>query len=84
MEYVMACLQELVTRDARTVEVTREGFEAYNAALDEKLERSVWAHPRVRSWYKNSAGRVITNSPWRTVEYWRMTRRPNFADFRFG
>ena len=35
----------------------------------------------MNSWYKNSAGRVTTNSPWRLVDYWKMTEEPDLSDY---
>lgn len=32
------------------------------------------------TWYRNAAGRVVTNSPWKLVDYWTMTRRPSLAE----
>jgi len=29
----------------------------------------------------NAAGRVITNAPWRLVDYWQMTKAPNLDEF---
>jgi hypothetical protein len=37
--------------------------------------------PRAMSFYKNRFGRTDTQSPWLTLEYWAMTREPEFADF---
>ena len=36
---------------------------------------------KVHSYYNNRAGRVTTNSPWKLLEYWRMTFPPDLADF---
>ena len=44
----------------------------------------VWTHHKVKSWYRNSTGRVITNSPWRLVDYWKMTKEPREKDFLFN
>jgi 4-hydroxyacetophenone monooxygenase len=38
----------------------------------------------VSNWYKNSSGRVTTNSPFRLVDYWAMTRAPIPDDFVFA
>jgi 4-hydroxyacetophenone monooxygenase len=35
----------------------------------------------METYYRNAAGRVVTNMPWRVVDYWHMTRRPDLADF---
>jgi 4-hydroxyacetophenone monooxygenase len=55
----------------------------YNERLDAEHEVMVWRHPRVHSYYNNQAGRVVTNAPWRLIDYWRMTRQPDPADFVF-
>ena len=44
----------------------------------------VWRHPRVRSYYNNKSGRVITNTPFKMYDYWDMTRRPDFKDFEIA
>jgi 4-hydroxyacetophenone monooxygenase len=33
----------------------------------------IWSNVDVGSWYTNSKRRVVTNSPWRLVDYWAMT-----------
>ena len=35
----------------------------------------------METWYRNAKGRVVTNSPWRLVDYWSMTREPRAEDF---
>jgi len=44
----------------------------------------IWSHPHVSNWFRNSAGRVTTNSPFRLVDYWAMTRAPEPDDFLFS
>lgn len=41
----------------------------------------IWAHKGMTTWYRNKKGRVVSLSPWRLVDYWKMTRRPDIADF---
>jgi 4-hydroxyacetophenone monooxygenase len=38
----------------------------------------------VDNWYKNKQGRVFALSPWRLVEYWRMTAELDAADYTFS
>jgi 4-hydroxyacetophenone monooxygenase len=35
----------------------------------------------METWYRNGAGRVVTNSPWRLVDYWTMTHAPTIDDY---
>ena len=43
----------------------------------------VWSHGGVGNWYKNKAGRVIANSPWRLVDYWSFTKTLDPSEFVF-
>jgi 4-hydroxyacetophenone monooxygenase len=79
--YIAGCLRELLERGARAMECRRDAHDAYNARVDAEHERLVWRHPRVHSYYNNSKGRVTTNTPWRLIDYWRMTRQPDLADY---
>jgi 4-hydroxyacetophenone monooxygenase len=72
--YIAAAVSHLTSNGAKTLEVRRDVYDAYNEKLDRLLERTVWNSPGVNSWFKNSRGRVATNSPWRLVDYWRLTR----------
>lgn len=83
VDYVVRCVDLLLTSGERSMEIRQETFDEYNARLDEALEQMVWRHPRVDSYFKNKAGDVVTNCPWRLIDYWRMTRQPDPADFNF-
>jgi 4-hydroxyacetophenone monooxygenase len=83
MRQVMACLGELAARKLKTVEVKRAVSDDYTRAVDALHAGLVWSHPGVRNWYKNQFGRVFALSPWRLVEYWRMTTRMNPEDYEF-
>jgi 4-hydroxyacetophenone monooxygenase len=81
MNYIMGCLRALLEDGHRSVECRKDVHDEYNERLDAELEKMVWRHPRVRSYYNNSAGRVITNVPWKMYDYWEMTRSPDLADY---
>ena len=49
--------------------------------LDDALSRTIWAHPGMTTYYRNSQGRVVTTMPWTNVEFREMTREPNLEDF---
>ena len=69
----------------RTVmECRRDVFDEYNARLDIELAEMSWSHPNARSYYNNSEGRVITNMPWKVLDYWRMIKAPDLSDFEFN
>lgn len=79
--YVMGCLREMLEQGHRAIDCRPEVHDAYNERLDAEMEHMVWRHPRVRSYYNNAAGRVITNVPWTMYQYWDMTRRPDLSEY---
>jgi 4-hydroxyacetophenone monooxygenase len=83
MRYVMGCLRLLFEGGHAALECRPDVHDRYNATVDAAHERMIWSHPHVNNWYRNSRGRVTTNSPWRLVDYWSMTRAPNPSDFVF-
>ena len=58
--------------------------DVYNARVDAAHDRMVWTHDGMDNWYRNSRGRVVAITPWRTDDFWRMTRRADMADFELG
>ncbi|MBV1687874.1 NAD(P)/FAD-dependent oxidoreductase [Novosphingobium sp. G106] len=73
VRYTMLALRELIEREATSLDVRREPFDAYQAEFDAEHEQLVWSHPGVTNWYRNKAGRVVTNNPWRLSRYRNMT-----------
>ncbi|MBX3028198.1 NAD(P)/FAD-dependent oxidoreductase [bacterium] len=83
VRYVMASIAALLASGRAAMECRREVHEAYAARFDARHAQMVWSHAGATSWYKNPAGRVLTTSPWRLVDYWTWTRAPNPDDFHF-
>ena len=80
MRYIEHCLQ-LLADGSRTVEATPEATADWFERTQAELERMVWSHPSIEhSWYKSDDGRIYGLSPWRLVDYWDWTRRPDPAD----
>ena len=84
VRYIMGCLRELLHGGYTRLECREDVALAYEKRHRAATERTVWAHPGTRSWYKNDAGRVTTVSPWLLVDYWRWTRAPDVADFEWS
>ena len=81
VRYIMQCLREMLETGAKSMECRREPHDAFNELLDATHSRMVWAHRGVGNWYKNKDGRVVTNSPFRLVDYRRMTERLDRNDY---
>src|SRR5690606_18814852 len=83
VHYITACLAKLMECGADAMDCTQAAHDAYNEKADETLAEMVWSFEGVTNWYKNSSGRVTTNSPWSLVDYWHMTRRPDASAYTF-
>ena len=60
----------MLTQDAATLEIPESETVAYNEKVQEISKTLAWGHPGVESWYKNSDGKVVNNSPYSNLEYW--------------
>jgi 4-hydroxyacetophenone monooxygenase len=81
MRYVMEMLALMIDRGIASVECRREVHDAYNEELDAALARTIWAHPGMTTYYRNSRGRIVVPMPWTNVDYWHRTRHPNLDDY---
>ena len=45
------------------------------------VRRLAWGVATVNSWYRNATGRTAQNWPFSLLEYWRLTRAPDLADY---
>lgn len=84
VHHILGCLRELLTRGARTVEVRTAAHDAYNAAVDAGNARMAWGVATVNSWYRNATGRASQVWPFTLLDYWRMVRNPDPADFHWA
>jgi 4-hydroxyacetophenone monooxygenase len=81
VRYIMQCLRELLETGAASMEVRQDPHDRFNEYLDATHARMVWAHRGVGNWYKNRHGRVVTNSPFRLVDYRAMTEKLDRGDY---
>jgi 4-hydroxyacetophenone monooxygenase len=81
VRYIMQCLRELLETGARAMEVKPDPHDRFNEYLDATHAKMVWAHRGVGNWYKNKDGRVVTNSPFRLVDYRAMTEKLDRNDY---
>jgi 4-hydroxyacetophenone monooxygenase len=82
IRYIMGCLAALLSGGHHRIEVRPEVHDAYVERTQAELATMVWSHPSIRnSWYRNDAGEIYILSPWRLVDYWGWTRRPEPAEY---
>ena len=83
VSYVIGAIRRLLAEDKAAMECRQESFDAFNVSVDEANRLMAWGASEVSSWYKNRFGRVSQNWPFPTLEYWRITREVNPADYHF-
>lgn len=81
VDYLVSLLRQMLERGIGAIEPHRERHEEYSRRVDEAHERMIWTHPGMDTYYRNSRGRVVVNTPWRVVDYWRMTRKANLDEY---
>lgn len=79
--YILRCIELLLREGKHTVECRQDVHDAYNERVDEVNAGTAWGAPQVDNWYKNDAGRVTANLPFRIIDYWKMTHRLHPEDF---
>jgi 4-hydroxyacetophenone monooxygenase len=81
VRYIVNCLKLLAETGAATMEVRDDVHDAFNAGVDAENAKMAWGVPNAKSWYKNSLGRVSQNWPFKLVDYWNATIKPDPKDF---
>lgn len=81
MCYIMGCLDMIAADGIAAMEPRRDVHNRYTQRHTDALNNLVYAHPSVNSYYQNSKGETPTLFPWRIIDYWAWTRKPNTDDF---
>jgi 4-hydroxyacetophenone monooxygenase len=81
IDYVLSVLRQMGEHSLVEVECRHDLYDTYNEHIQTMHKNMIWSHPGMSTYFRNDRGRVVTNSPWRLVDYWRMTREANLGDF---
>ena len=81
IHYVMQCITTMLAKQIDAIEVRAEANDSYNDEVQAISKTLAWGHPNVQSWYKNSAGQVVNNSPFSLQQYWQVTHEVNLDDY---
>ena len=84
VRYVVSAIAMMIDKGATEIEIREDTYRQYIKDLDAECNTLVWTHPNVSSYFTNKRGAVVTNFPWRLVDYWKWTRRPNENDFNLN
>jgi 4-hydroxyacetophenone monooxygenase len=74
LDYLIDVLSQMIQADIEAVECRQQVYDDYVHHVDEAHARMVWTHPGMSTYYRNSRGRVVVNSPFRNIDFWNMTR----------
>jgi 4-hydroxyacetophenone monooxygenase len=81
-EFVTSAIAQMLEKDVKAIDIRQETLDAYIAEIDAAHERMVWTHPGTTTYYRNSRGRVVINSPFLNYDFWKRTSSANLSDFR--
>jgi 4-hydroxyacetophenone monooxygenase len=81
--YITAAITLLAETNSTSMECKQAALDEYIDRMDTEHQELIWTHPGMSTYYRNSSGRVVSVMPWRLVDYWNMTEKPNPADFTF-
>ena len=80
-DYILRSLATMVDKDLGAIDCRPEVQERWISDVDAAHAQMVWTHPGMSTYYRNNRGRVVTNMPWRIVDYWLMTREADLSCF---
>ena len=81
MRYILGCIKLLLETDCTALDCKQSVHDAYNRWVDAGNLQMAWGASNVRSWYKNSQGRVTQNWPFTLLEFWKRTQVPEKSDY---
>ena len=81
MRYILGCIKLLLETGSAALDCKQSVHDTYNQWIDEGNLQMAWGASNVRSWYKNSQGRVTQNWPFTLLEFWKRTQVPEKSDY---
>ena len=81
VDYLLDVLRKMGEYGLAEVECRQDVYDAYNVRIQQMHQNMIWSHPGMSTYFRNSRGRVVTNSPWRLIDFWKLTRQANMGDF---
>jgi len=81
MRYIRDLMTQMFAQGIRALDAREEVTREYNELVDRTHDETVWTHPGMQTYYRNSRGRVVFVMPFLNVEYWHMTKKVDLADY---
>lgn len=79
--YIALTIYQAVESGITDLDVKAENYAGYLSRVDAEHDQLVWTHPGMSSYFRNAFGKIRTVLPWRMVDYFHLTWRPDLADF---
>ncbi len=81
MNFVMDVIKQMSEQNLGAVECREDVHKAYNDRVDSAHENMVWTHEGMTTYYRNTRGRIVVNSPFRNVDFHAMTREAKLSEY---
>jgi 4-hydroxyacetophenone monooxygenase len=81
VNFIVECLDLIVASNKKTIDTKVQAYEDWNRKVEDRMPEMIWTHPKANSYYNNSKGRVYLSFPFRLVDYWSWTRKPDPEHF---
>lgn len=81
VRYAMQMIDAMARNGLGALECKAEVHDRYIEKVDAIHENMVWTHPGMTTYYRNSKGRIVVNSPYRNVDFFALTRHVDLDDY---
>jgi 4-hydroxyacetophenone monooxygenase len=81
MRYVMDVIGKMLQTGTAVMECRQDVHDAFNEDVDRAHDNMVWKHPGMQTYYRNSRGRIVVNSPYLNATFFDMTKAAKTEDF---
>jgi 4-hydroxyacetophenone monooxygenase len=81
MRYIMDAIRQMCEQQLGAIEIRQDVHDAYNDDIDRAHANMVWTHPGMTTYYRNSRGRIVVNSPFRNATFYEMSKQARLEDF---
>jgi 4-hydroxyacetophenone monooxygenase len=79
--YIGLAICQANDSDIAAIDVKQSVHDGYIERVDAEHAELVWSHPGMLPYYRDAFGKIRMVLPWRMVDYFDMTSRPDLADF---
>ncbi len=81
MRYIMDAVKKMLEAGLGAIEIREDVHNAFNDDIDSRHANMVWTHPGMTTYYRNSRGRIVVNSPYRNAAFFEMSKEAKLEDF---